>query len=285
MMKVSKGWEALPIDEVESLASQQGSPGTSSHSNAQGLVNNVKSPRAVMATLQSQGIAPDLSLQNEISSYSDSQQRTYESFWARQGSKNGGPSLAPPLDITAARHSANTRRLDSPHYGQTPALQSQHSDRSQNSQNSSYGQTPATPNRSALNENPLRTPTQKSLQEQDAIETLLFMSSPGHTANVGHTIHPATIAASQLQSPLRGEFGTSLRGAQGRKVEFAGISHAVGADTNSRRSSITSRASGGFRRLGDEDMNRLLDVAREADSSDDEIELPSTPRRLATGRV
>lgn len=292
MVKINKGWETLPIDEVESLASQQGSPGTSTHSTAQGHRNITTSPRAVIAGIQGNRNEARQMPQGGALLYGDSQpSRTYESFWAQQGQKNasstGHPLLGPPLDINLVRQSSNNRRLQNSQYGKPPLLQAQRSDRSQNSQSSTGIPTPHTPSRSTLTDEMMKTPTQKSLQEQDAIETLLFMSSPGNSSNMGHAFLPAHGTASQLQSPLRTEFGAPLRGAQGRRVEFTGIESQEPSDDGGSRpsSSGTLGLRSGFRKLRDDEMNQLLDAVADPESSDEDIEIPLTPRRLAAGRV
>ena len=113
--------------------------------------------------------------------------RTYESFW-REHSMNApskplqippmksspGPSLAPPADILPrSRPEAGTP--DTPHFfaARSPRLDSPISNRDGS---------PATPGKQRSS---IRTASQNAAMEKDAVETLLFMSSPG---NSGH--HP-----------------------------------------------------------------------------------------------
>lgn len=112
--------------------------------------------------------------------------RTYESFW-REHSMNApskplqapmksspGPSLAPPADILP-RSRPESGTPDTPHFfaARSPRLDSPISNRDGS---------PATP---AKQRSSMRTASQNAAMEKDAVETLLFMSSPG---NSGH--HP-----------------------------------------------------------------------------------------------
>jgi hypothetical protein len=147
--------------------------------------------------------------------------------------------------------------------------------------------TPRTPNR---NSHPvdmmLQTTNHKSLQERDAIETLLFMSSPGNSNNMGHNFPPSG-QMSQQPSPLRAEFGAPLHGATGRSVEFTGIvSHVVSeAGSTTPVARRRDRHGTGLGRPGDDVYDVMLDGLPDSDSSDDEIEIPITPRRLAASRM
>jgi hypothetical protein len=133
----------------------------------------------------------------------------------------------------------------------------------------------------------MQTPTQKTLQEQDAIETLLFMSSPGNSGNMGHAFPPKNQGSPQ-QSPLRTEFHVQ-RGAQGRRVEFdTAASGSTGSSEMGGAEYITKMA-GKLRESGrgrPDAIDRLLDEM--ADSSSDEEELVlnyTSPRRVTAGRV
>lgn len=127
--------------------------------------------------------------------------RTYESFWREHSTSNAsrylhtqnsadGPSLAPPADIQP-RH---VRRSDAPQT-QPPTLQSSNQ-HSFSSTGSTLSATPATPPQRHATKP--RTPSQNAAMEQDAVETLLFMSSPG---NSGYHL-PANIPATSLRSHL-----------------------------------------------------------------------------------
>ena len=299
----------MPINEVESRTSQAGSP-TSSTSTVQGRRNVITSPRAAIASLQNNprsashyaSVAPMSISHTDNTSYADNQpSRTYESFWREQSHRSGSvtttvgltistnPSLAPPADITsAARQPSNPRRSETPRFSKPPTLLGQStSDLSRNRQLSVGAQspTPRTPNRTSHPVDAmLHTTNQKSLQERDAIETLLFMSSPGNSGNMGHTFPQGQ--TSQQPSPLRGEFGAPLAGAQGRNVDFT----LVRSNVPSEAGSLTpigrkEQSSSAMHRTEDDAYDIMLDRMPDTDSSDDEIEIPITPRRLAASRV
>lgn len=290
----------MPIDEVESLASQQGSPAKSSASTLNGGRNPITSPRTAIANIQSQsrsiygGMSGSLPSSKRERSLNDDGQptRTYESFWAQQGhktapgittSQSGKPSLAPSVDITSITQSSNVRRLQSHHHSNPPALHEQVSGCSETSQRSNGTPTPQTPAKTMNPEHRIQTPSQKSVQEQDAIETLLFMSSPGNTGNINHTFPPIQGVSSQLQSPLRMEFASQSRGLPGRRVEFRGVPERSDGSDTSRLSGDDTRFKGSFKKLRDDEIDQLLDSVADPESSDDEIEIPIIPRRLAVG--
>ncbi|KAK1981375.1 hypothetical protein LZ30DRAFT_592781 [Colletotrichum cereale] len=188
MLKVNHGWQSHSIDEVESMASQAASP-TSSHSTLHGRQELSASPRANMARYAPTSAATTAS--------SNPSPATYESFW-REGQRStysstsppapprNAPTLAPPAPIQPSRPMQNSRRNSNPRY--TPTLLS-HS-------HSASPHTPgqqnhnATPNQ-RLGRTPLLDPVlfspHQNVREQDAIESLLFMSSPGNSANMKNT--------------------------------------------------------------------------------------------------
>jgi hypothetical protein len=152
---------------------------------------------------------------------------------------------------------------------------------------SSGGVAPSTPAQGAKTphrgDSVLQTPTQKSLQEQDAIETLLFMSSPGNP--MLNNFPGAQSQGSRVQSPLKAEFGTQRTGDE--KSEGSSATPRA-YETGTARYRGRRRMGGGLvgkGRLGEDELDRMLDTMGNADSSDDEIELPTTPMRSAMGRV
>lgn len=127
--------------------------------------------------------------------------RTYESFW-REHSMNApskplqapmksspGPSLAPPADILP-RSRAETGTPDNSHFFATrsPRLDSPISNRDGS---------PATPGNKQRSS--MRTASQNAAMEKDAVETLLFMSSPG---NSGHHPPPGRRLDNTATTPL-----------------------------------------------------------------------------------
>lgn len=304
MVKVNNGWQSNSIDEVESMASQAGSP-TSSTSTLHGRRNLITSPRAAIANIQGQTSSMSSSSGTsapsgdfDLYSRSDQPSRTYESFWRdhstnlpsqRYTSHTSPPtpfskSLAPPADIRPA-----SRRSGTPKFSRPPTIPGQGSNSSIHSPN------PKTPNRGPHRETPtIQTPLQKTIQEQDAIETLMFMSSPGNSGNMKHNFPPppSRNRGSPLQSPLRTEFNTQdRRKAQGRKVGFeieatsgsTGSSEAGGAEYRSR----TSRMKAPDARGREEAIDRLLEASEESSSDEETLVLNYlSPRKtVAAGRI
>ncbi|KAH7411194.1 hypothetical protein BKA64DRAFT_569396 [Cadophora sp. MPI-SDFR-AT-0126] len=302
MVKVNNGWQSNSIDEIESLASQAGSP-TSSTSTLHGRRNLITSPRAAIATLQSQSSSTSQAIQAPTSDFDlfprgDQPSRTYESFWRDHSTPNystqrqsthtpiisppASKSLGPPADI---RPTVSSRRSGTPKFSKPPAIPNHGS-------NSPYNTSaPRTPLRTDFRDNPImQTPVQKTIQEQDAIETLLFMSSPGNSGNMGHTFPPPRTQGSPQLSPLRTEFNTRVRASQARRVEFDTSTASVSAESSEGGAEFRSKMrSNGLSqsKAKSEEMNRFLDEMRDDSSSDDEeitLKYPS-PRRVAAGRV
>ncbi|KAK0119656.1 hypothetical protein ONS95_011093 [Cadophora gregata] len=302
MVKVNNGWQSNSIDEVESLASQAASP-TSSTSTLHGRRNLISSPRTAMATLQSHSSSASQTIQTltpdfDLYPRGDQPSRTYESFWRDHSTPNFPPqrqstqtpiisppvskSLGPPADI---RPTASSRRSGTPKFSKPPAMPN-------NGSNSPYNTSaPRTPLRTDFRDNPvIQTPVQKTIQEQDAIETLLFMSSPGNSGNMGHTFPPPRTQGSPQLSPLRTEFDSRARANQIRRVEFDTSAVSVSADSSEGGAEYRSKMrSKGLSqsKAKSEEMNRFLDEMRD-DSSSDEEEIMikySSPRRIPAGRV
>lgn len=291
MVKVNNGWQSNSIDEVESLVSQKASPASSTST----IYGRLTSPRTAIANVQ--GHTDHISSTNapiadfDLYSRADQPSRTYESFWRdhstssypnqRQtgmpmGSSPPLKTLAPPADI---RQTVTSRRSNTPRISKPPSIPGRGS-------NSPYHSTaPRTPHRAEFGER-IQTPTHKTIQEQDAIESLLFMSSPGNSGNMGHTFPPPRTQGSPQQSPLRAEFMT--RGPPGRRVEFeqsppsmsneSSETGGVGYGSQIRRGPMNRYPARG------EDVDRMLDEMGDS-SSDEELVLTYTNSRVAAGRV
>lgn len=161
MVKVNNGWQSHSLDQVESF-SQAVSP-TSSAGTAHRRNGSSASPNR-----------PAVHFANDPA--------------PRRGSNSpptlaNRPTLAPPATIRPTIGMPHPRRNSNPHY--TPTLLSH-----------SHSASPRTP---ALNTNlgPPQRPEQalysphQNVREQDAIESLLFMSSPNNSANLKHSFSPA----------------------------------------------------------------------------------------------
>ncbi|CRK40238.1 hypothetical protein BN1708_008169 [Verticillium longisporum] len=208
MVKLNHGWQSHSIDEVESMASQAASP-TSSHSTLHGRYENSASPRTAMLAAARSGP------HSATTSSSNPSPATYDTFWrdgtqplSRRGHNSASPpgvaqpvlSLAPPASIQPSRSTAahNPRRNSNPHY--TPTLLSHSHSASPHTpaQQSSLQGTPL----QRVGRMPLADPIlfspHQNVREQDAIETLLFMSSPGNSTNMKHGYAPATSSSQPL---------------------------------------------------------------------------------------
>ncbi|KAM0814764.1 hypothetical protein AB5N19_00555 [Seiridium cardinale] len=202
MMKVNHGWQGHSIDEVESLASQAGSP-TSSTSTVHGRHGVNASPRVTLTAMrhgtQSAGISPV--------SQQPPQGRTYE-FWRETNTRpqhhsasppaTQAPMLAPPAAIQPGRSGhSNPRRNSNARY--VPAYLSNQASPHTPGQPSPLQSTPGTATMRTPQVDPILFSPHQNVREQEALETLLFMSSPGNSANMKHTFahttqngHPTT---------------------------------------------------------------------------------------------
>ncbi|KAH7171304.1 hypothetical protein EDB81DRAFT_635777 [Dactylonectria macrodidyma] len=177
MVKVNHGWQSNSLDEVETLASHAASP-TSSTSTVHRRHGSSASPRLAISSAPTAS-APSLYEPVAQLRRSNSPPRT----------SSGKPALAPPASIQPSINMpaprSNPRRNSNPHY--TPTLLS-HS-------HSASPHTPAqltvqTGSRPRNNVDPVLFSPHQNVREQDAIESLLFMSSPGNSANLKHAFSP-----------------------------------------------------------------------------------------------
>lgn len=293
MVKVNNGWQSNTIEEVESLASLTGSP-ASSTSTLPGRRNVAASPRANMMAMQRQSdnptIQPHLGGDFDLFSRTESASRTYESFWRdhpTSGSSQRAPhatspppskaSLAPPADI---RPGTSSRRSQTPKFSKPPSMPSYRSD-----------PTPRTPTQSdSRDRRGVQTPSQKTIQEQDAIETLLFMSSPGNSGTMAHGGPfggPAPRTNPPLGSPQRSPLRAEFR-MQDRRVDFGKYVGEGGAEA--KRVRAPSAAGGGLDESREGVIDRLLDRMSDAgrsssSSSDGDIEVPLSYEPRVAGRV
>ncbi|KAI1151462.1 hypothetical protein F4825DRAFT_357270 [Nemania diffusa] len=331
MVKVNNGWQSHSIDEVESLASQAASP-TSSTSTLHGRHGSSASPRISLAGFRQAASNPSSMTTSPVIQHP--QARTYESFWRESVSKIPGntspvsqvPTLAPPAPIQPRQSlPTNPRRNSNARYTPAYLSQSPHTP----SQPSPLQGTPGQHYLRTPNVDPILFSPPQNLREQEALETLLFMSSPGNSANLKHGF--PSPQASQSRSGTRTTLPTSRLGqaneltGQGRRALPTGRSHVQqpkrvefekspstleAMDIDDQNGSSQARAMprrrtingsvprpalsipvglGGPARtkppLGDDDVQRMIDRAAAADSSDSEgeIQLPPNRRRSGTG--
>ncbi|EGR45310.1 uncharacterized protein TRIREDRAFT_68624 [Trichoderma reesei QM6a] len=177
MMKVNFGWQGHSIEEVESMAASQAVSPASGSSTIRRHSSSA-SPRLDVTTASAQ---VHLAQQAAARRKSDSPYLTSDK-----------PSLAPPATIQPSIpvSRSNPRRNSSPRY--TPTMLS-HS-------HSASPHTPGQPmlvdshqslSQPARTTDPILYPSHQNVREQDAMEALLFMSSPNNSANLKHTFSPS----------------------------------------------------------------------------------------------
>jgi len=217
MIKVQNGWQTRTIDEVENLATTQGcivSPKKHFHSPRSTETPSYRET-AGFAESSERTTAPSLASprkhQGKYSKEDLYAQRAKPTYSASLNPKDdfrhpdghyrtilndSGPSLAPPVDFAPR----NPRRSDQPHSQGSPLHLSNarnHSNLSASSTSSTRSTIPATPPQKRPPS--IKTTPSATAREKDAIETLLFMSSPGNSQR-----HPTS---SQLPgTPLRNNF-------------------------------------------------------------------------------
>ncbi|OAQ98555.1 hypothetical protein LLEC1_05121 [Akanthomyces lecanii] len=185
MMKVNHGWQSRSLDEVESLASQAASP-VSSNSTLHRRQSTSTSPRPPPTSAGQVRFAVD-PVEPRRKSHSPP-------------GRSSKPSLAPPAPIqpSLSKQSSNSRRNPVPRH--TPTLLT-HSQSASAAHSYSPRQRPGAgamslsqPSRPS--EGIVSSPHQ-NVREQDAIETLLFMSSPNNSSNLKHAFSPSVSPAPQ----------------------------------------------------------------------------------------
>ncbi|KAH8160178.1 hypothetical protein CIB48_g8057 [Xylaria polymorpha] len=313
LVKVNNGWQSHSIDEVESLASQAASP-ASSTSTLHGTHGSSASPRISLVGFRQARSNP--------SSMTTSPHNTPPfhkcRLWRHPHPFNPRQALT-----------TNPRRNSTARYTPAYLSQSHHSSPHTPSQPSPLQSTPGQHTLRSPNVDPILFSPPQNLREQEALETLLFMSSPGNSANLKHAF--PTPQTSQPRNGTRTNLPTSRLGqtseanSQGRRalptgrlqtqqpkrVEFEKSPSTLSAmdideqygpsqlramprrrtinGSMPRTSLLIPTGLGGPARtkppLGDDDVQRMIDRAAAADSSDSEgeIQLPRNSRRNGTG--
>ncbi|KUI55930.1 hypothetical protein VP1G_03267 [Cytospora mali] len=183
LLKVNNGWESRTINEVENLASRAASP-ASSNSTVPGGGRSSASPR-IRNSHRPPVTSHAASNPNQLSEGARRLSPAVSESHAMSAQLQDIHSLAPPVSIQPHRTDGHPRRNSSPKY--TPNFLSPRS----------HHASPHTPSLATLSLSPdhrsLRaagdamvvSPTHNN-REKDAMEALLFMSSPGNSANLKH---------------------------------------------------------------------------------------------------
>ncbi|RFU82048.1 cyclin-dependent kinase [Trichoderma arundinaceum] len=193
MVKVNFGWQGHSIEEVESMAASQAVSPVSGSSTVRRHSSSA-SPRLDVTAASAQ---VHLAQQAAIRRKSDSPNLL-----------SNKPSLAPPASIqpsiSAAR--SNPRRNSSPRY--TPTMLSH----SHSASPHTPGQPMVVDSHQSLSQpariaDPILFPSHQNVREQDAMEALLFMSSPNNSANLKHTFSPTASPNPQVGGAFRSVAG------------------------------------------------------------------------------
>ena len=167
-----------------------------------------------------------------------------------QPSQDGVPSLAPPADILPR----NSRRSQLPQL-QPPSLYTNQSHSSPSKRIAMNTSAPVTPPRKVAY--PSKTPSQEAADEKDAVETLVFMSSPGNSGSYPTTHLPS--------SPLRNQSHATAK-----RVGFA---VAVGQGRVDGTSRYGRKVIDSARLTQSDDIDKVLDEMPDDASSSEEEEV------------
>ena len=286
MVKVQNGWESHNINELEVMTSNQASPvsALSDHKGPHDLAlagavqtkyfAPAQSPKQTVfangsddATLHARtpfpgrGHVPSNFVGITHDPPSHQVGAAYESFWREHegvsapkhtgagGSPNEGPSLAPPVDLVPR----NQRRTDGS-IRQLPTLHTKDLHSADNQPGSVSSHLPTTP--PPMKASKMRTPSQQAAVEKDAVETLLFMSSPGNS-----NYHPPPALP---RTSLRNNLTSSTI-----KTDRAGTLRQTKGARPNRSFPRTRLISQSRRPLSDAELDKILDDMPDTSSSDD----------------
>ncbi|KAL8314944.1 hypothetical protein RB593_008508 [Gaeumannomyces tritici] len=236
MVKVNNGWQSHNIEQVETLASRAASP-SSTASTLHGRQGSSASPRLHSASSRGTdstsptagGPAPLPSVHQRRQHHRSGSlaSRPYAtSAMSPPPRLKPAPSLAPAVSIQPSRSVVHPRRNSNPAFTPTFLSHSGHyaSPRTPADASSMNGTPRQTTARTPLVDPILFSPHQ-NVREQDAIESLLFMSSPGNSANMKHSFPPSSsqpVVSTRTGATASGSQRTALPTGQPRKSLPAG---------------------------------------------------------------
>lgn len=278
MVKVQNGWESHNLSELESMTSSQASPVSAvfdahrlhechvSSNVSADISTSMQQSKQVTAApgyahlspRNSASISENVSEYRQQGTFDPSSRRievgaAYESFWRdhEAGCVSRpieppivGPSLEPPANIVAhpPRRSDFMKK-------QPPPLRTD-----------SLGTTSAPVTPPPNKHSKIRTPSQQAEVEKDAVETLLFMSSPGNSGYHPPGAFPGT--------PLRNQFERHTD-----RIDGLGLARPDQARHRyeQRRLSYSQhlRSPARKRPLSNAEMDKILDEMPDTSSSDD----------------
>lgn len=270
MIKVNHGWQAHSIDEVESMASQAASPTSSSSTAPRRHSASPALPQFPRPTNGTHATPPASHSQSQPHSQPHSLSQSPRDYPSPNPATKRA-ALAPPAPIQPG--------LGPPPYdgrpsrpGYTPTLLSH-----------SHTASPYTPALGLVPDPIILSPHHQAVRDQDAIEALMAMSSPGnHTRLVSASPRgPPSSAPARTRQPLpTSQPRKGLPGSRPRAESAGDYSpqRAPRRRVAPLRSSLSMSAALGAgvrRRLRDEEIERMLERAGEESSEDEgEILLP-----------
>ncbi|KAI2605607.1 hypothetical protein GGR54DRAFT_620865 [Hypoxylon sp. NC1633] len=251
MVKVNNGWQGRSIDEVESLASQAVSP-TSSASTLHGRHGASASPRIPVAPTRHRALSNATS---PVGHY-PSQGHNYESYWRDGNAKlltSTSPirtqapapapalALAPPAPIQPRQPAQpNPRRGSNARFAQAYLSHQHHASPHTPAQPSPLQTTPGRGTIRTPNLDPILFSPHQNVREQEALETLMFMSSPGNSANVKHAF-PSSLPSSQSSAPAQPLQPPLARSGGRTALPTSRLGPAAEASSQGRKSLPTAR--------------------------------------------
>ncbi|KAG7288347.1 hypothetical protein NEMBOFW57_007878 [Staphylotrichum longicolle] len=190
MVKVNHGWQAHSIDQVETLASHAASPASSASTVHLRNESSASPQLSAVSHRASNNTTPATGPQHQYSARpGDPQWRESPQSTSRGSSASPvktAHSLAPPVSIQPSQPPlGNPRREPNPRHVPSFLSGAHHTSPRAGLHTTSPYLAPGRPHRSAMTEAMLVSP-HTNVREQDAIESLLFMSSPGNSANLKH---------------------------------------------------------------------------------------------------
>ncbi|KAI0195472.1 hypothetical protein F4808DRAFT_440356 [Astrocystis sublimbata] len=223
LVKVNNGWQSHSIDEIESLASHAASP-ASSTSTLHRRHNSSASPRVPLAGYRQTMSTPSSAATSPVTQYP--QTRTYE-CGRRESTSRGpmsaplvsqAPTLGPPASIQP-RQPLPTNPRRSSHARYPPAYLSHQSSPHTPLQPSPLQSTPGpgqqafhSPNVRSPHNDPILFSPPPNVREQEALETLLFLSSPDNSANLKHGFPTSQQRTTRPRNGTRTSLPTSRLG-------------------------------------------------------------------------
>ncbi|KAK3306334.1 uncharacterized protein B0T15DRAFT_526981 [Chaetomium strumarium] len=216
MVKVTHGWQSHSIDQVETLASQAASPASTAStihmrngSSASPQLSAASHPASNNATPATAPYSQNAGRPGDLR-WRESPQSTSRGSSASPVKTN--PGLAPPVSIQPSQHPGNPRR--DPNARHVPSFLSTHHTSPRSALHTSPYLAPGR-HQGAMAEAMLVSP-HTNVREQDAIESLLFMSSPGNSANLKHAF-PSSSQPLPSSHHATGPQRTALPTSQPRK--------------------------------------------------------------------